>query len=68
MELLAGASEQSVLRTITPIHMQMWLLPLQELENNPVYKCFTLKFIGEADHCVVLLRATGNGQSGESEG
>ncbi|XP_019064385.1 tumor protein D54 isoform X10 [Fukomys damarensis] len=68
MEPPAGASEQLVLVTIMPVHVRMWLLPLQELENNPVYKCFTLKFIDKADHCAVLPRATGNGQGGESGG
>lgn len=39
-------------------------LPWHELENSLVHKCFTLKFIDEADRCAILSRATGSGQGG----
>lgn len=47
----ARAIEELVLKTVIPIYVQMWLLPWHELENSLVHKCFTLKFIDEADHC-----------------
>lgn len=59
----ARDSEELVLKTVIPMFMQMWL-PWHELENSLVHKCFTLKFVDEADHCAILSGATGNGQGG----
>lgn len=59
----AKDSEELVLKAVIPIFIQM-RLHWHELENSLVHKCFTLKFVDEADHCAILSRATGNGQGG----
>jgi hypothetical protein len=50
----AKDSEELVLKAVIPIFIQM-RLHWHELENSLVHKCFTLKFIDEAEKYITVL-------------